>query len=453
MSEAVMDVAALESAVDSSAIETPQETSTEVAEQGSQSAPEQTTNEGAAETEPKQETKTETTKESGPALPKSIAATLKALAEDPNNPDAKSAAKTLKESFFSEQAYKQTFGSVKEAREAKTLLSEIAGGSTDLKTVREAWENNKSTMEQIAESDALLYEGSPQIVANVVEDLKSEGRIEALGKLTGRFLEAVKAEDPEAFVGLHRGLLVEGLYEVGFPQGINALSAALKNGDVAQAKSIVRSIVRWFSDEQNSDKDHKALSQAQSQRTESEKKASEAKYQVLSNEVAKPIDSLSNVALGKELRNFLLTDVGKSLNREALEDLARSVKSACNERLEADKAYGKEIERLLRSGQKEQAVEFHRTTVSKIAKSIVDKVTNIRYPKAKAAIVATKASAPTRAKTTASSGEYVYVSQRPTREQMDMTKTKDMDLVLGRATLRDGRRVTWRENHRIATKD
>src|SRR5579862_6966415 len=246
---AVLD-APIESAVDTSvdtSAETPVENSTEVpTEQGSENTPEDT----SEKTEQSSAVKDTTAKDSGVALPKSISQALKALQDgNPNDPNIRSAVKQLRDAFFSNQAMVKEFGTVAAAKEAKAILSELAGGSTDLKTIREQVSSTKGTLEAIAESDALLYSGDPQLVQNVVADLKEEGKLDSLGKLTGHFLEATKTEDPEAFVGLQRSILLDSLYESNFPQTVNALSAALKAGDTDKAKSIVRSVVRWFTSE------------------------------------------------------------------------------------------------------------------------------------------------------------------------------------------------------------
>jgi hypothetical protein len=415
--DAVAEIGAPEesSAVDAPAVEN-QDTSPDATEQKAESASENTTTEEKTETEkPTGKSHAQTEKTDGPTLPKSIAATLKAIAEDPTNPDAKSAAKTLKESFFAEQAYKQTFGSVSAAREAKALLSEIAGGSADLKTVREQWSTTKETLDAIAESDSLLYEGSPQVVENIVSDLKTENKLEALGKLAGHFLDAARKETPDAFVSLQRGLLIDSLYESGFPQGINALSAALKSGDITQAKSIVRDVVKWFTSEQSADDKRRATLQDQAKRQETKKRESESRYQTLQRETAKQSVSLSNVALGRELKAFLQTESGKSLARPALEELAHSIKAELYTRLETDETYEKTISKLLRTGNKEKALEYHSQTLKRLAKDVVEKVTKTRYPDRPRPVPAKKAPVP--AKTNSAP---VYVSERP----KDLVRTR-----------------------------
>src|SRR5579862_4140689 len=305
MSEAVMDVAALESAVETSVPET-QDTSTETAERSLQSATGPTTSDEATSTEPEQGQTETTTKETGSALPKTISQALKALQDgSPNDPNIKSAVRQLRDAFFSNQVVVKEFGSVAAAKEAKAILSELAGGSTDLKTIREQVSSTKETLEAIAESDALLYSGDPQLVQNVVEDLKSEGKLDSLGKLAGHFLEAAKQETPEAFVELQRGLLVESLYEANFPATINTLSAALKAGDSDRAKGIVKSIVRWFSGEQDTDSQRLSSMKAAAQHQEAERRASETKYQTLIQENQTQRNSISNVELGKQLKPFL----------------------------------------------------------------------------------------------------------------------------------------------------
>lgn len=410
MSEAVMDVAALESAVDSSAIETPRDTSAETTTQDVQSAPEKTT----TETESKQETKAEGQEGAKePDSSKSLAKYLKDLADNPD-PNARSAAKVLKDSHFSNEAYKKEFSTVGEAREARAFIKELGA---DLNQARENWTSTKETLANIEETDQLLYQGSPDVIANVVSDLKEEGHLDALPKLTNHFLDALKQEDPEGFTNLHRGLLVDGLYEIGFPAGINALSAALKNGDIDQAKSVVRSIVKWFSDEQNADRDHRALTKAETQKTDAEKKSAEDKYLALSKETAKPIDSVTNVGLGKELMAFLKTPFGKSLTRPELEDLARSIKGDFHGLLEKDKTYKSTVEKFLRTGKRSEAIEFHRSVVSKHAKGIVDKITNTRYPSKLRGTTVAKALAKTVTRTNTTP---VFVSERPT----DLIRTR-----------------------------
>src|ERR1700677_742531 len=160
--------------------------------------------------------KNKTTADTDKSTPKTISEALKALKADPNNSGA---AKILRDSYFSEQAFKKEFKTVQEARDAKAFIDAVGGA--------EGWESAQSVIQNIEETDELVRAGDPKIWSNIVEDLKSEGKIAALPKLAAGGLDTLKATNKDQFEEVLAPHFLDGLKQVNMPGAITALSKYL----------------------------------------------------------------------------------------------------------------------------------------------------------------------------------------------------------------------------------
>jgi hypothetical protein len=410
------------------------EVETQESEQTEQSSSDESTSAGD-ETERRESAKGQDTgknKESGPALPKTITAALKTLAEsNPDDPNIKSAIKQLRDSFFGRQAYDKEFGSVTAAREVKSLLSEIAGSNgqpVTLEQAREAWDNHQGLITNINESDAMVSAGDPQILDNIWETLKSEGKTDSFFKLGAAYLDKMAERDENGYADAivpHLASIADG---TGLTTAINSVWRALQSGDMAGAKAVVRDIggllSEWKSKAHETKQANSEQSKIQSERQkwESEKQATEVK--TLKESTARECDSYSNKTLGKALGPFLKMPFFKDFPRETLIDLGNGIKARMYEALTNDKTYQTQMKGQWgqKSPDKGKIIDFHRTTLDAIARDIVEQTIKQRYPgyakggTAAGRVAAAKAKSEATTKASAQSvatSKPIYIASKP----------------------------------------
>jgi len=372
------------------------------------------------------------------ATPKTVSEALKALKADPKNAGA---SKILRASYFGEQAYKKEFNTVQEARDAKAFISAIGGP--------EGWESTQQVIQNIEESDALVYSGDPKIWQNIVEDLKSENKMEALPKLAAGGLDTLKLNNPAQFKEVIAPHVLADLQEVNLPGAIKALDKYLaiaekeltdagyaggKNGLLA-LKTISGDMKSWM-DGLVSEAKTKAESATKvdpereklnSERQEFEKTkaaADQEKVKTFRNGVALECDKTSNTVLKGEIASFLKMPFFKGFPRETLLDLGSGIKQALYSALEADKAYQISMngQWKQKSPDKAKIVQIHEDKMKSIAADLVKGVIEKRYPGyAKGGSAAGRVAAASEKKSTATqvsdtsvqSGKPTYVSIKP----------------------------------------
>lgn len=436
--EAVLDV--VETPVDDSAIDTGAETV-----ETDSSTPEEVETVETDSSTP--EEGTEQGKDGVVAKPtvspkdQSITKVLKSLVDNnPDDPTAKSAAKLLREAYFGKQAFEKEFKSVGDARNAVSFINDLAGeNGKGIEGAREAVANYRDLISRADESDQLVYAGDPQIVDNIIEDLKTQGvnMEDSFGKLGETWLEKMAEHAPDTYSRLVVTNLVEQLEGHDFPKGLNALSSALKTGDVAAAKDIVSQFIKWWNPRseyaekvKNQNTESSKLS-AERTKWEGEKSAEESK-RVLTT-TATNQEKVTNKSLGNELGTLLRLPFFKTLpqkdakgNRPEWQyDLGHAIKTELHTRLGADKAYQKTMQLLHKSkdtNKSQKMVDEHQKAVDRIAKDVVDSVTQKRYPNmfkggsavGRIATAAAKKAADSKASATSvATMKPVYVASRP----------------------------------------
>ena len=182
------------------ALET-QDTGVETAQQSSMSESGDTSTETKATAQP-------TAKQEGPALPITVAQALKSLTEsNPNNKELQVIAKQLRDSFFADSAFKKEFGSLNNVRELKATLRSIAPEAKNLNDIRSVIQSQSELADVIAAADQAIYDGDPSISENIISDLESQGKLEALPKLINHLTEGMKKVSPDAWTSMRRGRL------------------------------------------------------------------------------------------------------------------------------------------------------------------------------------------------------------------------------------------------------
>ena len=451
MAESLVDFAALDSAA--AAVETPTEveTTTEVETPTEGTETETQNSDGSEKTEEQQKaykdaaaakTASDKALESTPA---NVRAALKAMRDsDPKNAQV---VKELHGAYERFNAYKTEFPTVAAAKEAKQFIESI-GGADGYAKMQEA-------ADAVAATDELLYAADSRLWDNVIDDLKSSGHPEALGKLAPSFLAKLKNHDSQAYYDTFTPHFFEGIKEVGLDVKLkqinDALNAKNEKGESAPNYQMLAQIAKvmgdWYADLEKTAKPVEPTDSPERKKFLEEKAAFEAtktedakrRTQEFQNGVAEECDKNNNRVLGKHLGSFLKMPFFKDFPYETKVDLGNGIKTRFYEALKADKAYQTQIGSMWKQKSPDRAkiVAYHNAKLEAIANDIVTKTIQSRYPGyAKggsaagrvAAATAKKAVATKAAATSVSTGKPIYVAARPTNLVRDAFKLGDREI-------------------------
>jgi hypothetical protein len=365
------------------------------------------------------------------ATPDNVRKTLKSLRDsDPKNAQV---VKELHGAYERFNAYKAEFPTVAAAKEAKAFIDTIGGV--------EGYQKTQEQMDAVSATDELLYNGDPKLWDNVIEDLKTSGHPEALGKLAPSFLSKLKEVDSKAYYESFTPHFLEGLKEVKMDKFLTKFEAAIgtKNDkgevvpDVKTITELVGSLREWLKDMEASAKpvvdqdtpERKKFLEEKTQFEAEKKTAAETKQKAYEEGVATDCEKSNNNLLGKALGPFLKMPFFKGFPRETLVDLGNGIKDRLYTSLKADKVYQTQMNAFWKSKSqdKDKIVAYHNQKVQAMADDIVRKTVQARYPNyAKGGSAAGKAAAAADKKVTATkaavqsvtSGKPIYVASRPT---------------------------------------
>jgi hypothetical protein len=436
--------------VDSEVVETP----TEVVEGAEEGTETETTNADGSEKTPEQ---VETFKKAAAAkaesdkaidtkaTPDNVRKALKAMRDaKPENADV---VKQLHGSFERWNAAKAIFPKgVQEMQEAKQFIESVGGP--------EGYAKMQEAADAVAATDELLYAADSRLWDNVIDDLKSSGHPEALGKLAPSFLAKLKNHDSQAYYDTFTPHFFEGIKEVGLDVKLkqinDALNAKNEKGESAPNYQMLAQIAKimgdWYADLEKTAKPVEPTDSPERKKFLEEKAAFEAtktedakrKTQEFQNGVAEECDKNNNRVLGKHLGSFLNMPFFKDFPYETKVDLGNGIKTRFYEALKADKAYQTQIGSMWKQKSPDRAkiVAYHNAKLEAIANDIVTKTIQSRYPGyAKggsaagrvAAATAKKAVATKAAATSVSTGKPVYIAARPNNLIRDAIKVGDKE--------------------------
>jgi hypothetical protein len=377
--------------------------------------------------------------------PAAVRAALKALRD--SDPKMAPIARQLNDAFGRYNAYKSVFPKVADAQNARALLDAV-GGDEGLTALQE---RTKS----FAATDQKLYAGDPSVLDDIIEDMKSEGKIDAFGKLASPFLEKLRATDEKAYFAAMKPHFFQGLRDVGFQ---NVLQGIIENlsgetPNVNNAKAIASQMANWYEDlkasvdtasKQNLDPERQAFEQERTKfQTERQKE--------FQTSVANECDSHNNKALGSALKSYLSMPFFKGWSRESLVDLGAGLKQQLFSELGADKTYQAQMDAFFsqKSPDKGKITAYHTAKVDTMAKRIVKDLLNRRYPgfakaqgtvgKAPAKLVAASQGAQP-----GQPAKPTYISSKPAWDDInwDLDPTQ-RHYITGRAVLKNGKFVSW----------
>jgi hypothetical protein len=394
--------------------------------------------------------------------PQNVRQALKAWRDsDPENKENGAVVKELHNAYERKLAYDAEFkGGVMEARKTTAWLKEISGGTPGLEAAQSSWAATQEQLTQIQATDELLYAGSPELIENIVADLKSEGKIDALGRMAPAFMEALKANDPAGYVSTLSSLLPQALREAEVDVALNSAFKAISEGNTEQAKSLLKGIGKWFSElEGRAAASKKAALDPEKQALAKEKADWETqKVTERTNGIAKEAETLSNKVLGNELKAFLKEPFFKQFSRENLKPLGNSIKQDMYATLKADKPYQAQMKAMWAAKNPDRAkiVEYHKAKLESIAAETVRNAVDRMYPNHARGGAAAGRAAEAKAKqqtqqkanaTAVATGKPVFVATKPKLDEIDWSKDpKEYLHIAGRAYLKSGKYVTWRRS-------
>lgn len=429
------------------------------ATEGSTSTTEQTTDK-TQKTEANAEGAVEEELPGTEKTPQEVRKALKAFKDaDPKNA---AMVKQLHGAFERHEAYKQTFPTVDDARAAKEFIDTVGG--------YEGYETLQNTLKQVEESDQLLYAGDGKLLDNIYDDMKSEGKQDAFGKLASPFLDKLKDVDPKAYYNTLTPHYVASLEKSNLPGVIAALTHALETGDeksIGEAKAIVADMGAWFKDlkgevakaKQGPTPEQLAL-KADREKFEKEQQDFTTKQtKEFQTTVARENETASNTKLGAELSPILKSAYFKAFKQENLRPLANQIQLNLRDELTKDKAYQIQMKALwaAKSPDKAKIVQFHKTKVDAIAGRIVRDTVDKMYPEhtkggsaaGRIAAAQQKKEAVVKADAAAvSTGQPQYVAVKPKNLNREMDP-KNLLEIAGKGYIPNGkggwRLITWRK--------
>ena len=391
--------------------------------------------------------------------PQEIRGLLKQMRDaDPKNV---AAVKQLHGAFERWEATKAIYpGGIKEMTAAKEFM-DLAGGHEGL----EALQGTKAAAEA---SDNQLYEGNPELVKNIVEDLKAKGKLDALGKLAPSFLDAVKEHDKDHYYDVMSPHFLNGLEQVNMPGAIGGILDALKDPDpvkaIAAAQKIAAGMATWYKNLQSENKKVKDAVVSPERIQLDKDRAAFLKDQAdfktnqsieFKNSVASVCEKANNTLLGTELKSFLKMPFFVGYGKENLMPLGNTIKSNLYAALKADTAYQAQMKAMWNAKTPDRAKieEYHKARVQSISKDIVRDTVQKMYPgyakggaaagRVAAAGVKKEAAAKVVEKSVAT-GKPIYVAQKP--KDLDRTRKDSVLLeITGKGYLPNGTFVTWRK--------
>jgi hypothetical protein len=477
MSESVIDFAGLDSAAATTTetVETPSVETTETVETPTTETTTETTETKEAKPQynsdgtPKEAVST--TAEDLPGTektPAEIRQSLKALRD--LDPKHASAVKQLHGAFERFEAIKDIFpGGVNEVKQAKEFMDLVGG--------HEGLESLQGTKAAAEASDNQLYEGNAELISNIVEDLKSHNKLDALGKLAPSFLDAVKANDQDGYYKAFAPHFLSGLELVNIPGAFSGLEKALNDPDpakaVAAAKGISADLTKWYKELDENNKKAKEAVVSPERKKLDEDRAAFLREQTdfktketteFKNNVASVCEKHNNFSLGSQLKDFLRMPFFQGFGRENLMPLGNTIKATLYETLKSDNAYQAQMKSLwgAKTPDRAKIEEYHKARVDSIAADIVRSTVQRMYPgyakggAAAGRIAAKTAKTAVTAKveaTATAAGKPIYVATKPSRDALDMDHVDKhgksdaiMEMIAGRGFLKgSGKWITWRK--------
>jgi len=307
--------------------------------------------------------------------------------------------------------------------------------------------------------------------------LRSENKLDSLGKLAPGFFEAVKKHDKDGWYEAFAPQFLSGIEEVNLHGAINAVMTALKVEDnatpeqlkaaIASVSKIVGGMNEWYkglkqtseaAKSKQLDPERVKLLEERKKFLQEQEQFKTSKSEEFQKGVATECSKVDNTALGAELKGYLKLDFFKGFPKETLKDLASGIKDRLFTTLKSDKNYQAQMKALwgAKEPDRNKIIEYHTSKLKSIAADVVRLTVQQRYPgyakggsaAGRVAAKSQKVEAQKKAdQKSVDTGKPQYVPQKPAWDAIDWDKDpKQLLYVTGKAYLKGSNRfVTWRK--------
>lgn len=362
----------------------------------------------------------------------SIRQTLKKLGE--TNPELAKDLKTVSDAYFREQTYKKVFDTTEEATKAKELI-ESAGGLEGIADIQDK-------LAIYNDIDAGLAEGDPQVIDGIFEDFP-EGAL----KLAGPYLEKLWSTNADAFRQTVGPYAIALLADTGIGQYFQALG---QETDPTNLAKLGRAVADWYAREtrnvnqiaQNMQQKNPAADKLNEERTAIQAE----REQIYKNQIGEKYKSATEPDLNREIAKYSRQ---YNLNTKQAEIYKNMVVDRVFAGMNNDESYKKQLNLRYVNALKDKnfekvsnyaADEFRRRLRTEALDVVKSLYGNPKVNAVKEDSGITKPNSPKVSPT----GGPMKVNVRPPKDQWDMTKTTDIDIIKGQAWLKNGRFVSWK---------
>src|SRR5271154_745928 len=296
--------------------------------------------------------------------PQEIRKALKAFKDA--SPENAAMVKQLHGAYERYSAFAKVFPKVADAERAKEFIDLIGG--------HEGYETLSGTVAAAEASDAKLYdpEKNGELINDVVEDLKSQGKLGNLKSLTKAMLDAARANiAKEEFGPIFEPHFLEGLRDVKFGPVVNFLNKTLSDPEldsadpavagaaalraVKAARETALDMKSFYDDLENKNKQAKTeelsperqklnAERAEFLKQQEEFKTNQSKE--FQTNVVRACDKMNNTLLGKDLGPYLKMPFFSGFTRENWIPLGNMMKNDLYATLKADSAYQTQMKAL-----------------------------------------------------------------------------------------------------------
>lgn len=362
--------------------------------------------------------------------PANIRNSIKAASEAV--PEQAGAFKELGNAYFREQAYKQHFATPQEAASAKQLIEGVGGidGITQIQQRMSGYDAQEQGLEA----------GDPAVLDSFFQDYP-EGAV----TLFSSYADRVAKANPQAFSDMIAPHAIGMLEQAGVG---NHLAGIMNETDPGRQAQMIKQLAEWYGAQKGNIAQMKQAPQksAGDDYVKTERaKIEEERSQIFTERVQEKVNSAVTPEINKYVdqytKSYKLSDTQKKHFQEVLQQRVIG-------EMNADKTYEQQVN--LRKSNK---TKTHDSVAGYISSEFNRRLKDAAFNVAKEVYGAPKAG--TQQGTgvikadqpkQAPGGGPLFVSQRPSDSEMDMTHPQaGIMLVAGQAYLKNGRHVTWRK--------
>lgn len=358
------------------------------------------------------------TSRDGRTLPANVRQALSKLREiDPK------AADVVRREYYLAGDYKQVFGTVNAARQARDLIDE-AGGSEGIQELRGDADDYAAELRAMAE-------GNPQAIEDLAADFP-----EGLVKLTPLAIDKLRQVNPERYEHLRASIVSETFRDFQVSSHLARVVELIQDGKQQAALDKANDVLKWtrgvdeYAKSKPAPKDGESDGDGRFREREAELDRRErAQFgNAVGRQAIEAMHTEMDVYLKPLLKNL-------KLGNEQMMDLRSGIRTEVSNGLAARRGYKEKVQSFIDRGDEQGLIRFLRGQykLNDLVKKSVDRVWQRRG-----------FSGQRRATSQNGSKMQVRSGSKPQPDQIDWSKDRDRTrYALGEATLKDGRVVKW----------